>query len=167
MELESELRIDDAGEICKATFSKGYEIFDHLCSIGLLILAVVEALTTNLATAIIIFLICGSGVLFIEISLAAKKKRSIKLTKERWQEVHSGKNIIYHYDFKEDVISISNLTNQGKAEISYDVFRKYVETEHYALLMTKTKQYLVFNKDVAREHDIKGFVKQKNEKLKG
>lgn len=64
------------------------------------------------------------------------------------------------------VCKSKNLTNHGQQDISYDIFQRYIETNHFVILLTKPYQYIFIDKNHALEHDLKNFILNKNKNIK-
>lgn len=164
MEIRSEIKTEHIEEVIKANYPKEHIRTVHVIAVIFLVLAVVTFFRNNFGTAAITCGIYILGALGIEIILYRARKKAVKTSKIRWMENTKGQNMVFHYRFDEDVLHIQNITSGGHMDMAYDNFKKYIETEHYALLLTKGRQYVALEKAVAQEHDIEGFVKARCKK---
>lgn len=166
--MEFATKLDENGivEIFKATYSKKRTVIIHTVAIIFCVLAVTSGWIYNFGTDVVITLIYLIGAVMVELILYFNKKKALKITRARWNETTNGNVYIYHYRLGENALYAHNTTTDRENEMSYEHFEKYIETEHYALLLTKGNLCFAFDKEIAVKFDLKGFVKSKNALLK-
>ena len=168
MEITCTFSINDSDEIAKALYPKTYTFIIRGCSLLIIFYAIFNCFQNNLATSLIIIVIAIVGIILLQLFLSKQQDKFKEIIESRFKEANKiNDEIIYHYQFNDDYILVTNKVNEGQVEIYYDDFNKYIETENYVLVMTKAKQYIIFNKDVAQKHDLKNYLKQKYRFIRG
>lgn len=161
MEITSIYKIDDSKEIADAIFPKRNIYIVHGFSIFLLIYIVYLCLQSNLVTRIVLIIIGIIGIIGLQFILFKQKKNFLHIIYERFQETNSADEIIYHYKFDDKGMVVINTNTNAHVEINYNCFCQYLETTNYVLVISKAKQYIIFNRDVAEQYDLKNFFKKK------
>jgi len=92
-------------------------------------------------------------------------KYAVNLQIRRINELSQNKGFLeYSYEFKENSINVINHTTSATMDISYDNIKKWRESEHFLILITKGRQGIVINKDEANEKNLQEFLKNKCKK---
>ena len=114
---------------------------------------------SNLVTRIALIVIAIAGIIILQFILFKQKKNFLHIIYERFQETNSTDEIIYHYKFNDQDMVIINTNTDAHVEINYNCFCQYLETTNYVLVVSKAKQYIIFNRDVAKQYDLTNFFK--------
>ena len=141
MEIICTFKISDSNEISEAMFPKRNVYIINGGSIFILIYVLINCLQNNLATNIVLFLIVIVAIAVLQYFLYRQKKNYSHLIYERFQETNTG-------------------------DINYQHFNQYLETTNYVLVVSKAKQYIIFNKDIAKKYELKEFFMQKNPSIR-
>ena len=161
MEIMSIYKIGESKEIADAMFPKRNIYIVHGFSIFLLIYVLYLCYQSNLVTRIALIVIAIAGIIILQFILFKQKKNFLHIIYERFQETNSTDEIIYHYKFNDQDMVIINTNTDAHVEINYNSFCQYLETTNYVLVVSKAKQYIIFNRDVAKQYDLKNFFKKK------
>lgn len=161
MEITSIYKIDESKEIADAIFPKRNIYIVHGCSIFLLVYILYLCSQSNLVTRIVLIIIAIAGIIILQFILFKQKKNFLHIIYERFQETNSADEITYHYKFNDQDLVIINTNTNARVEINYDCFCQYLETTNYVLVVSKAKQYIIFNRDIAEQYDLKNFFKKK------
>ena len=101
----------------------------------------------------------------ILIAMTLVLKYAVNLQIRRINELSQNKGFLeYSYEFKENSINVINHTTSATTDISYDNIKKWRESEHFLILITKGRQGIVINKDEANEKNLQEFLKNKCKK---
>ncbi|WP_071441478.1 YcxB family protein [Traorella massiliensis] len=89
-------------------------------------------------------------------------KYIINLQMRRIDELSQSKGLIeYIYEFKENSVSIMNCSTSVTLDISYDNIKNWKESEHFLLIVTKSNNYFIIDRNDANEKNLQGFLKNK------
>ena len=69
---------------------------------------------------------------------------------DSWLNKDNGFEIIYKYKFDDQFLAITNTNTNAHVDINYQHFNQYLETTNYVLVVSKAKQYIIFNKDMPK-----------------
>lgn len=165
-DLHCMINIDDSDEIFDGIYSKKRQWLIHGCALLLLLLGLVQSINTNFSTSLVIMTIVFISIIVIELFLNKQTKKLRHVFKERLKENNNKDTIEYHFQFNDETCHIHNVNTQGQVDLQYTLFKKYIETTHYVVLMTQAQQFIIFNKEVAHQHDLKSFLIEKNPSIK-
>ncbi len=161
MEFKTKVGFDGIKEVQKAAYPKKAEILVHVICGAFLALAVYQLFNQSFLSAVIY--VIGAGA--VEFILYRGKNRAAKLMRSRLTETGASE-LRYHCVFGEEKLSITNLVTEGKTELLYSIFARYVETAHYALLITKSRQMVILELEQAQRYQVKEFLRSKNPAIK-
>lgn len=166
MEIICTFKISDSNEISEVMFPKRNVYIINGGTIFILIYVLINCLQNNLATNIVLFLIVIVAIAVLQYFLYRQKKNYSYLIYERFQETNTGDKIIYKYKFEDQFLAITNTNTNAYVDINYQHFNQYLETTNYVLVVSKAKQYIIFNKDIAKKYELKEFFMQKNPSIR-
>lgn len=166
MEIICTFKISDSNEISEVMFPKRNVYIINGGTIFILIYVLINCLQNNLATNIVLFLIVIVAIAVLQYFLYRQKKNYFHLIYERFQETNTGDKIIYKYKFDDQFLAITNTNTNAHVDINYQHFNQYLETTNYVLVVSKAKQYIIFNKDIAKKYELKEFFMQKNPSIR-
>ena len=89
-------------------------------------------------------------------------KYIINLQMRKIDELSQNKGLIeYIYEFKENNVSITNCSTSVTVDISYDNIKNWKESKHFLLIVTKSNNYFIIDRNDANEKNLKEFLKDK------
>lgn len=113
----------------------------------LIIAAVAKFYTLTGALAVVIIAFILEYVLLLN--------KCVNVSLKRLQETTQAKECTYTTSFSDIGFKIKNHVTNGTATIAYDDIKRFIETENYYTLFTKTNQFGVINKKAIDEANKK------------
>lgn len=153
--MEFETDLDDTGikEVVWGLYPKGAAIVMQVAVVLILLIVATGAKALGGLVPWIAFVVLAEAILIVSM------RKPIKTNIARKHENYPDGKIRYRYHFDDQGIRIENLSNGASVTYQAHDVKRYKETKHYIVLVTKGKQFFAIDRSADPDRKVLSYIK--------